>query len=222
MSQPTTVVLADDSVIIRAGVRALLDQIEEVDVVAECATYDELLTAVTDYAPGLVVTDIRMPPTHSDEGLRAALAIRRSHPETGVIVLSQFSEPEYALMLFEQGSQGLGYLLKHAVGDVSRLRQSIMAVADGGSAVDPQIIDLLVAARSQTDGPTSRLTPRETEVLAAIAEGLNNTAIADRLVLSERAVGKHIGSIFSKLDLGGLEDAHHRVKAALIYLASTG
>ena len=221
MSAAYSIVLADDSVIIRAGVRALLDEIDEVEVVAECATYDELLDAVADHEPALVVTDIRMPPTNTDEGIRAALEIRRLHPTTGVIVLSQFSEPEYALMLFEEGSQQLGYLLKQGVGDVERLRQSIRAVAEGGSAVDPEIIDLLVHARSQADGPTSRLTPRETEVLAAIAEGLNNAAIAERLVLSEKAVGKHIGSIFSKLDLGGLDDTHHRVKAALIYLAST-
>lgn len=214
------IVLADDSMLIRAGVRALLDEIAEADVVAECSGPDELLVAVAEHSPALVITDIRMPPTHSDEGIRAALTIRRDHPETGVIVLSQFSEPEYALMLFENGSQGLGYLLKHAIGDIERLRQAVISVVDGGSAVDGEIIDILVAARVRTDGPTSRLTPRETEVLAAIAEGLNNAAIAERLVLSHKAVSKHIGSIFSKLDLGGLDDAHHRVKAALIYLAS--
>ena len=220
MSGRITVVLADDSVIIRAGVRALLDELDHVDVVAECSTHDELLAVVDELRPMLVITDIRMPPTHTDEGIRAALIIRHDHPETGVIVLSQFSQPEYALMLFEHGSQQLGYLLKHGIGDVDRLHQAIVSVAEGGSAVDPAIIDLLVAARARSDGPTSRLTPRETEVLAAIAEGLNNAAIAERLVLSPKAVGKHIGSIFSKLDLGGLDDAHHRVKAALIYLAS--
>ena len=220
MTERISIVLADDSVIIRAGVRALLDELDEVDVVAECSTYDELMDAVVDHTPALVITDIRMPPTHTDEGIRAALTIRKDHPDTGVIVLSQFSQPEYALLLFEEGSQRLGYLLKHAIGDVERLRQAILAVAEGGSSVDPEIIDLLVTARAAADGPTSRLTPRETEVLAAIAEGLNNTAIAERLVLSPKAVSKHIGSIFAKLDVGGLDDAHHRVKAALIYLAS--
>ncbi len=220
MTERISIVLADDSVIIRAGVRALLDELDEVDVVAECSTYDELMDAVVDHAPALVITDIRMPPTHTDEGIRAALAIRKGHPDTGVIVLSQFSQPEYALLLFEEGSQRLGYLLKHAIGEVERLRQAILAVAEGGSSVDPEIIDLLVTARATADGPTSRLTPRETEVLAAIAEGLNNAAIAERLVLSPKAVSKHIGSIFAKLDVGGLDDAHHRVKAALIYLAS--
>lgn len=212
------VVLADDSLLIRQGVRALLDEITDIDVVAECGTYDELLDAVTDHEPDVVVTDIRMPPTHGDEGIRAALAIRSASPEVGVVVLSQFSEPEYVLMLFEHGSDGLGYLLKERVGNIEELERAIRAVASGGSSVDPEIIDVLVRGRSG-GGVLDRLTPRETEVLAAIAEGLNNAAIAERLVLSDKAVGKHINSIFSKLDLGAADDVHRRVKAVLLWLS---
>ncbi|MFN3219999.1 MAG: response regulator [Acidimicrobiales bacterium] len=213
------VVLADDSLLIRQGVRALLDEIADIDVVAECGTYDELLDAVTDHEPDVVVTDIRMPPTHGDEGIRAALAIRAASPEVGVVVLSQFSEPEYVLMLFEHGSDGLGYLLKERVGNIDELERAIRAVASGGSSVDPEIIDVLVRGRSGGGGVLDRLTPRETEVLAAIAEGLNNAAIAERLVLSDKAVGKHINSIFSKLDLGAADDVHRRVKAVLLWLS---
>ena len=216
----TRVVLADDSLLIRQGVRALLEDIDGVDVIAECGSGPELLDAVTDLEPDLVVTDIRMPPTHTDEGIRAALAIRAAHPDTGVVVLSQYSEPEYVLMLFEHGSDGLGYLLKERIGDVDQLERAVRAVADGGSSVDPEIIDILVSGRAKGDGPISRLTPRETEVLAAIAEGLNNAAIADRLVLSDKAVGKHINNIFSKLDLGGSDDVHRRVKAVLLWLSA--
>lgn len=214
------VVLADDSPLIRAGVKAMLAAIDEADVVAEAESLPELEAAVAEHAPDLVVTDIRMPPTHTDEGIRAARAIRADRPECGVLVLSQFSEPEYVLLLFADGSDGLGYVLKQGIGDVAEFRRAVLAVAAGGSSVDPEIIDVLVSARSLEAGPLSRLTPRETEVLAAIAEGLNNGAIADKLVLSEKAVGKHIGSIFAKLDLGGLDDVHKRVKAALLFLSS--
>ncbi len=214
------VVLADDSLLIRQGVRALLDDIDEVEVVAECGTADELLDAVTDLEPDVVVTDIRMPPTYTDEGIRAALEIRSRAPDVGVVVLSQYSEPEYVLMLFEVGSDGLGYLLKQRIGEVDQLERAVRALAAGGSSVDPEIIDVLVSGRAKADGPVSRLTPRETEVLAAIAEGLNNSAIAERLVLSDKAVGKHINSIFSKLDLGHGDDVHRRVKAVLLWLSA--
>ncbi len=214
------VVLADDSLLIRQGVRALLEDIDEVEVVAECGTADELLDAVTDLEPDVVVTDIRMPPTHTDEGIRAALEIRSRASDVGVVVLSQYSEPEYVLMLFEDGSDGLGYLLKQRIGEVDQLERAVRAVAAGGSSVDPEIIDVLVTGRAKADGPVSRLTPRETEVLAAIAEGLNNSAIAERLVLSDKAVGKHINSIFSKLDLGHSDDVHRRVKAVLLWLSA--
>ncbi len=215
----TRVVLADDSLLIRQGVRALLEDIPDVEVVAECNDADELLAAVAEHRPDVVVTDIRMPPGHSDEGIRAALQIRREAPRTGVVVLSQYSEPEYVLMLFENGSDGLAYLLKERIGDVDQLDRAVRAVASGGSSVDPEIIDVLVTGRAAASGPLSRLTPRETEVLASIAEGLNNTAIAERLVLSEKAVAKHINSIFAKLDLGASDDVHRRVKAVLLWLS---
>ncbi len=215
----TRVVLADDSLLIRRGMRALLEDIPDVEVVAECSDADELLAAVDEHQPDVVVTDIRMPPGHSDEGIRAALQIRREAPRTGVVVLSQYSEPEYVLMLFENGSDGLAYLLKERIGDVDQLDHAVGAVAGGGSSVDPEIIDVLVTGRATASGPLSRLTPRETEVLAAIAEGLNNTAIADRLVLSDKAVAKHINSIFAKLDLGSSDDVHRRVKAVLLWLS---
>ncbi len=216
----TRIVLADDSLLIRQGVRTLLNDIDGVEVAAECNDIDELMDAVVDHEPDVVITDIRMPPTHSDEGIRAALRIRAEHPETGVVVLSQYSEPEYVLMLFENGSDGLGYLLKQRIGDVEQLERAIHAVDEGGSSVDPEIIDLLVGGGSAGSGPLSRLTPRETEVLAAIAEGLNNAAIAERLVISEKAVAKHINNIFSKLDLDHSGDAHRRVKAVLMWLSS--
>jgi len=214
------VVLADDSLLIRQGVRSLLEDIDGVEVVAECNDADELLAAVAEHQPDVVVTDIRMPPGHTDEGIRAALRIREERPSTGVVVLSQYSEPEYVLMLFENGSDGLAYLLKERIGDIDQLEHAVRAVAGGGSSVDPEIIDVLVRGRARSSGPLSRLTPRETEVLAAIAEGLNNTAIAERLVLSDKAVAKHINSIFAKLDLGGSDDVHRRVKAVLLWLSA--
>ena len=216
---PLRVVLADDSLLIRQGLRRLLDSIGEAEVVTECSDLDELLDAVVDHEPDLVITDIRMPPTHTDEGIRAARQIRSDHPDIGVIVLSQFSEPEYVLTLFEDGSDGYGYLLKHRIGDVEQFRSAVVTVAGGGSAVDAEIIDVLVNARRGSSSAIDRLTPRETEVLASIAEGLNNAAIAQRLVLSDKAVAKHINNIFSKLDLGGLDDMHRRVKAVLLYLS---
>ena len=216
----TRVVLADDSLLIRQGVRSLLEDIAGVEVVAECNDAVELLVAVAEHRPDVVVTDIRMPPSHTDEGIRAALQIRRDDPSTGVVVLSQYSEPEYVLMLFENGSDGLAYLLKERIGDVDQLDHAVRAVAGGGSSVDPEIIDVLVRGRARSSGPLSRLTPRETEVLAAIAEGLNNTAIAERLILSEKAVAKHINSIFAKLDLGASDDVHRRVKAVLLWLSA--
>lgn len=215
----TRLVIADDDVFVRAGLENLLADVDGFEVVAVCGSLPELLSAVDEHTPDVVVTDIRMPPTHRDEGIRAALAIRSASPEVGVVVLSQFSEPEYVLMLFEHGSDGLGYLLKERVGNIDELERAVRAVASGGSSVDPEIIDVLVRGRSGGGGVLDRLTPRETEVLAAIAEGLNNAAIAERLVLSDKAVGKHINSIFSKLDLGAADDVHRRVKAVLLWLS---
>lgn len=211
-------VLADDHELIRQGVVAVLGAIPQVELVAECEDYDGLLAAVDEHDPDVVVTDIRMPPTGTDEGIKAAIAVRESHPNTGVVVLSQFAEPEYVLQLFENGSGGLGYLLKDRVSP-AELTRAIEAVAAGDSAVDGSIVEVLVNARSRRASPIDSLTPRESDVLSCIAEGLNNGAVADKLVLSEKAVAKHINSIFSKLDLGFEEQSHRRVKAVLLWLS---
>ncbi len=212
------VVLADDHQLIRQGVVAVLAAIPQVELVSECADFNELMIAVDEHEPDVVITDIRMPPTGTDEGIRAAIAIRAKHPQTGVVVLSQFAEPEYVLQLFENGSSGLGYLLKDRVSP-GELTRAINAVSVGDSAVDAAIVEVLVSARSRRASPIDLLTPRESDVLSCIAEGLNNAAVAEKLVLSEKAVAKHINSIFSKLDLGFEEQSHRRVKAVLLWLS---
>ncbi|MGH1501953.1 MAG: response regulator [Acidimicrobiales bacterium] len=212
------VVLADDHELIRHGLAAVLDTIEGVDLVAECADHPQLMSAVADHRPDVVITDIRMPPTGTDEGIAAALAIREDHPDTGVIVLSQFAEAEYVLELFVDGSQGLGYLLKDKVSR-AELERAVLEVSSGGSAVDAAIVEVLVSGRRQ-QSPIDLLTPREQEVLGLIAEGRNNASVAAELVLSAKAVSKHINSIFSKLALGDEPDSHSRVKAVLLWLAS--
>ncbi len=217
-SAPLRVVLADDHALIRQGVAAVLAVIDHVELVGECENFDELMSTVEASAPDVVVTDIRMPPTGTDEGITAALAIRERYPDTGVVVLSQFAEPEYVLQLFENGSDRLGYLLKDKV-NPAELERAVRSVAEGGSAVDGAIVDVLVAARGKRPSAIDSLTPREREVLNCIAEGLNNGAVAAELVLSEKAVAKHINSIFSKLDLGFEEHSHRRVKAVLLWLA---
>lgn len=217
----TRVVLADDHELIRRGIAAVLDTIDEVEVVAECVDYPGLMASVEEHGPDVVVTDIRMPPTGTDEGVAAALAIREAHPSTGVIVLSQFAEPEYVLELFVDGSQGLGYLLKDKVSR-GELQRAITEVSTGGSAVDSAIVEVLVAGRMKQQSPVDALTQRESEVLSLIAEGRNNASVAEALVLSPKAVAKHINSIFSKLSLGDEPDSHSRVKAVLMWLASNG
>lgn len=212
------VVLADDHELIRHGVAAMINSIDGIDVVDECRDAGGLLRSVGEHTPDVVVTDIRMPPTGTDEGIAAALEIRAGHPETGVVVLSQFTEPEYVLQLFENGSDRLGYLLKDRV-TPSELERAMRSVANGGSAVDATIVDVLVQGRSRQPSAIDSLTARESEVLSCIAEGLNNAAVADRLVLSEKAVAKHINSIFSKLELAFEEDSHRRVKAVLLWLS---
>ncbi|MGI9594664.1 MAG: response regulator transcription factor [Acidimicrobiales bacterium] len=217
-AQPLTVVLADDHVLIRQGVAAVLNLISDVELVAECEDFDGLMASVEDHSPDVVVTDIRMPPTGTDEGITAARAIRAEHADVGVVVLSQFAEPEYVLQLFEDGSDRLGYLLKDKV-NPEELERAIRSVSTGGSAVDGAIVEVLVGARGKKPSAIDNLTPRESEVLSCIAEGLNNAAVAEKLVLSEKAVAKHINSIFSKLDLGFEEQSHRRVKAVLLWLA---
>jgi DNA-binding NarL/FixJ family response regulator len=218
---PISVVLAEDSFIVREGVRMLLEE-AGYDLLATAENYDELIAAVEAHIPDVVITDIRMPPTQTDEGVQAARRIRAEHPEIGVVVLSQYVEPSYALSLFDDGSAGIAYLLKEKVGDIDQLADAIARVAEGGSVLDPLVIDALVQARIRRESSRlKRLTPRETEVLAEIASGKSNAAIAATLFLSERAIEKHINSIFTKLDLPVEADSNRRVRAVLLYLAET-
>lgn len=213
------VVVAEDNYLVREGIVTALGIIDDVDVVATCETYDELLSAVGTTDPDVVVTDIRMPPTHTDEGIRAAQTIRESSPDVGVVVLSQHLEPAYAVQLFRDGSKGRAYLLKERVGDVDELAAALRSVAEGGSVVDPLVVDALVGGRhGRTSSVLERLTEREGEVLAAMATGASNAAIGERLFISPRSVEKHISSIFSKLGLEPRDETHRRVQAVLIQL----
>lgn len=212
------VVLADDHELMRKGIAAVVSRIDGVDLVAECGDLPSLRAAVAEHTPDVVVTDIRMPPTGTDEGIVAAREIRETRPNTGVVVLSQYAEPEYVLDLFAEGSDGLGYLLKDSV-DVDGLARAVRSVAEGGSAVDGSIVELLVQSQFGRESALDRLTDREREVLAAIAEGLNNAAVAERLVLSPKAVSNHINSIFAKLDLAADDGGQPRVKAVLMWLS---
>jgi DNA-binding NarL/FixJ family response regulator len=220
---PIHVVLGEDSYIVREGLRQLLASAEGIEIQAECEDLDSLLRAVGERPPDVVVTDIRMPPTQSDEGIQLAARLRAEHPEIGVVVLSQYAEPGYVLALLDSGSDGRAYLLKERVHDRAQLVTAIEAVAAGESVIDPKIVELLVAAKSRGErSPLAELTPRELEVLAAIAEGKSNTAISGALVLTKRAVEKHINAIFLKLNLTHAHDAgavSPRVKAALLFLA---
>ena len=217
------VVLAEDNYLVREGVAKLIAGEDDLELCAACADYESLLQAVESETPDVVVTDIRMPPTGTDEGIRAANELRERHPDMGVVVLSQYSEPAYALSFLEHGSKGRAYLLKERVSDVDQLADAIREVARGGSVIDPQVVDALVAARSKAaDSPMRLLTPRETEILAEMATGKNNAAVAASLVLSERAVEKHINSIFSKLGLSQEPEVHRRVKAVLLFLSARG
>jgi len=212
-------VLAEDNLLAREGLRSLLATAPEFDVVAVCATYDELLAAVDEHEPDVVLTDIRMPPTETDEGIRAAAYLRRAHPRVGVVVLSQYDEPEFALDLLDGGSRGRGYLLKERMSHRDQLVAALTEVANGGSVMDPKIVDALVRGHSSRS-PLAGLTPREREVLAEMATGKDNNAIAASLVLTVRAVEKHINGIFSKLGLAEEREVHRRVKAVLLYLAT--
>ena len=217
------VVLAEDNYLVREGVGKLIDLEPDLEIVAACADYPTLLKAVETTAPDVVVTDIRMPPTGTDEGIRAANEVRDRYPDVGVVVLSQYSEPAYALQFLENGSKGRAYLLKERVSDIGQLASAIREVARGGSVIDPEVVDKLVTARSRDSrSPLRSLTPRELEVLAEMAQGKNNAAVAASLVLSERAVEKHINSIFFKLGLSEEPDVHRRVKAVLLFLSARG
>ncbi len=216
---PIRIVLAEDNYLLREGVRRLIEAQPDLALVAACEDFDSLVAAVETHKPDVVLTDIRMPPTGTDEGIRAADHVRRTLPDTGVVVLSQYADPQYALQFLEKGSRGRGYLLKERVSDLDQLLVAIQEVARGGSVIDPKVIDALVAARSRTPSPLRDLTVRETEVLSEMAQGKNNAAIAASLVLSERAVEKHINSLFSKLGLSEERDVNRRVKAVLLFLA---
>lgn len=212
-------VLAEDNLLAREGLRSLLGAEPDLSVVAVCGDYDELVAAVDELNPDVVLTDIRMPPTGTDEGVRAAARFRRTHPSTGVVVLSQYDDPEFALALLKEGSRGRAYLLKERMSDPAELVAAVTAVAAGGSAVDPKIIDVLVRGRRPSSA-LAQLTPRERDVLAAMATGKDNTAIAAALFLTPRAVAKHINGIFAKLQLNEEAEVHRRVKAVLLYLAA--
>ena len=215
-----TVLLAEDNALLRAGLRGVLEDEPELELVGVCGDLGELEARHAELDPDVVVTDIRMPPTSSDEGIRFARALRERGARTGVVVLSQFEEPEYAIALLEGGAAGRAYLLKDRVGDVGQLVAAVRDVAAGGSAIDPRLVEGLVAARvRQSTSPLSRLTPREREVLAEMAEGRTNTAIAERMVLTVRAVERHINSLFAKLGLADEPDYHRRVRAVLLYLS---
>jgi DNA-binding NarL/FixJ family response regulator len=210
------VVLADDSVLLREGVARLLEE-AGFDVVGQAGTAEELMLKVRSYSPDVALVDIRMPPTHTDEGLRAAREIRERHPGTGVLVLSQYVEAEYALDLLAESAEGVGYLLKDRISDVSEFADAVRRVGEGGSALDPEVVAQLVGRRRKDD-PLQDLTPREREVLELMAEGRSNNAIGERLFITQRAVEKHVTSIFSKLRLPADAGDHRRVLAVLAYL----
>lgn len=219
---PIRIVLADDQYLVREGIRRLLETTDDVEIAAVCEDLDSLLAAVDAELPDVVVTDIRMPPGGSNEGVRAAVRLRESHPRVGVVVLSQYASPGYALALLEGGSEGRAYLLKERVKDLGQLVSAIRVVSEGGSAIDPKIVDALVAENSRAEeSPLNDLTPRERDVLREMAEGKNNAAIAAALVLTERSVEKVIHSIFLKLGLTWEAAIHKRVKAVVMYLAES-
>ncbi len=214
------VAVADDSYLVREALGHVLEAEESIDLVAACDGAEALLAVIDDERPDVVVTDIRMPPTHTDEGLRLAQRLRDDHPEMGVVVLSQFADPRYGLALFDRGSDGRAYLLKDRVQHRGQLVAAIRAVASGGSVVDARIVEVLIAERRRAEhAPLAELTPRELEILSLVARGHSNQGIADELVLTKRAVEKHINAIFLKLGLSQAGDVSRRVKAALIYLA---
>jgi DNA-binding NarL/FixJ family response regulator len=213
------VVVAEDDLLVREGIRGLLEDESDIEIVAMCSDFDSLLTAVEGEKPDVVLTDIRMPPTSADEGIRAAERVRETSPHVGVVVLSQYDEPEYALALLERGAAGRGYLLKQRLSEHEQLAKAIREVARGGSVIDPRVVEGLVAARSRGRSPLEQLTERELAVLAEMAQGKNNAAIAGALTLTERAVERHINSIFSKLGLSSEVDVHRRVKAVLVFLS---
>ena len=216
--RPCRVVLAEDSVLLREGIARLLES-AGFEVVGQVDNPDDLVRRVGFSKPDVAIVDIRMPPTHTDEGLQAARRIRERHPTVGVLVLSQYVEPEYATALLSERTEGTGYLLKDRVSDVDEFTEAVRRVAAGGSALDPAVVSQLVGRR-RTDDPLAQLTAREREVLELMAEGRSNQGIAERLVVTERAVEKHVTNIFGKLGLAATAEDHRRVRAVLAYLGS--
>jgi DNA-binding NarL/FixJ family response regulator len=214
--------VAEDSLLVREGLRELLAHSPSVEVVGIYGDVDAVLEGLDGDRPDVVLTDIRMPPSNTDEGVRLANHLREHHPSTGVVVLSQYAEPSYVLALLEHGSDRRGYLLKERIHDRGQLVSAIDTVAAGGAVIDPKIVEVLVEGKARPEpSPLAELTPRECEVLAEMAAGKSNAVIAESLVLTKRAVEKHINSIFTKLGLGESEDVSKRVKATLLFLADT-
>jgi DNA-binding NarL/FixJ family response regulator len=217
---PVRVALADDNLLVREGIAQLLAGESDIDVIASCDDLDSLLEAIEEHRPEVVVTDIRMPPTHTDEGIRLAALLRDSHPEVGVVVLSNYAEAGFAMALLESGSEGRAYLLKERVHSRTQLTSAIHSVAAGGSVMDPKIVEPLVSAKARSErSPLAQLTAREREVLSEIAQGKSNAAIAESLFLTKRAVEKHINAIFLKLNLSDIQDVSKRVTATLMFLS---
>jgi DNA-binding NarL/FixJ family response regulator len=215
------VVLAEDNALLREGVSRLIDAHADLELVGVASDLPELLTVITECKPAVVVTDIRMPPTGTDEGIQAASWLRKNEPSIGVVVLSQYTAPAYALALLQEGSAGRAYLLKERVAGANELAQAIRVVSSGGSVIDPLVVDELVRARTkQRKSDLEWLTPRESEILAEMAQGKSNGAIAETLGVSERAVEKHSNAIFAKLGLSEERDVNRRVKAVLVYLSA--
>ncbi len=212
------VAIAEDSVLLREGLARLLEE-ADFDVVARCEDAQDLLVKVRSFSPDVAIVDIRLPPTHNDEGLQAALEIRKRHPTMGVLVLSQYVEVGLAMTLLAESAEGVGYLLKDRIGDVKEFVAAVRRVAGGGSALDPIIVSTLLS-RQRADDPISQLTPREREVLELMAAGSSNQGIADTLVITLRAVEKYVSSIFGKLGLPSTGSESRRVLAVLLYLRS--
>lgn len=218
--RPIRVVVAEDSFVIREFLTLALGAAAEVELVAVCTDGNELVTAIESHTPDVVLTDIRMPPFDDEHGIRIADRLRDTHPEIGVVVLSQYTEPGYVLAVLQRGSGGRAYLLKERIRNREELVRAVQVVASGGSVIDPAVIDVLIQARARAaHSRLSELTPRERQLLAEIASGKSNGAIAESMVLTKRAVEKHVNSIFSKLDLPETPDVSRRVKAALIFLS---
>jgi DNA-binding NarL/FixJ family response regulator len=214
------VVIAEDSLLVREGVRQVIDRQDDLDVIGDCADLPALREMIESDVPDVVVTDVRMPPTFTDEGIRMAVELRQSHPGVGVVVLSQYAEPSYANQLLAGGSAGRAYLLKERVSEPDQLADAIRTVSRDGSVIDPTVVDMLVTASSRGPAsPLASLTPRELEVLDHVAQGKSNAAVAASLFLTERAVEKHINSLFAKLGLAATPDVNRRVAAVLLHLS---